>query len=89
MFYAYVLRSLKNNKRYVGSTSIDPSERLKQHNYGSNTWTRQNKPFVLLHFESFNSKYEARKRELFLKSGVGRKSLDSLEQTHNSSSTRG
>lgn len=35
MYYVYVLKSLKNNKKYIGSTSKSPKERLKEHNNGS------------------------------------------------------
>lgn len=76
MFYVYVLKSLKNNKRYVGFTSKDVKIRLQEHNSGSNQWTRQNKPFKLIHFEHFEIKTKALKREKFLKSGQGRKWLD-------------
>ncbi|PIR98098.1 MAG: endonuclease, partial [Candidatus Colwellbacteria bacterium CG10_big_fil_rev_8_21_14_0_10_42_22] len=53
-----------------------PSIRLKEHNEGTNKWTRQNKPFELLYSESYKTNHEARKRESFLKSGQGRKWLD-------------
>ena len=76
MHYVYVLRSLKNKKRYVGSTKILPENRLKQHNYGSNNWTKQNSPFELVYKEIYSTITEARKRENFLKSGMGRKFLD-------------
>ena len=78
MHYVYVLRSIKNKKRYVGSTSILPEIRLKQHNQGSNKWTKQNGPFELVHNEEYSNLTEARKRENFLKSGFGRKFLDSF-----------
>lgn len=76
MFYVYVLRSLKNRKRYIGSTKLLPQERLIQHNSGSSAWTRQNGPLELIYQEEFLTNTEARKRENFLKSGVGRKFLD-------------
>ena len=76
MFYVYVLKSLKNKKRYIGSTKLFPEERFKQHNYGSNNWTKHNGPFELIHKEIYSNITEARKRENFLKSGVGRKFLD-------------
>ena len=75
MSYVYVLKSLKNGKRYVGSTDLLPEERLKKHNYGSNQFTKRNGPFELVHQESYSNKTEARKRENFLKSGAGRKYL--------------
>ena len=78
VFYVYVLRSLKNNKRYVGYTGKDPLQRLTEHNNGNTQWTRQNGPFALLHTEQFGNATEARKRELFLKSGKGRQVLDEM-----------
>ncbi|MDP3970199.1 MAG: GIY-YIG nuclease family protein [bacterium] len=80
LYNIYVLRSLKNGKRYIGSTEKDPKERLREHNRGSNRWTRYNKPFKLVYVESFSSRTEARKRENFLKSGQGRKWLDEQNQ---------
>ncbi|MBU1164636.1 GIY-YIG nuclease family protein [Patescibacteria group bacterium] len=78
MFTVYVLISLKNHKRYIGYTSKDETERLKDHNFGSNKWTRSNKPFKIIYTEKFNNKTEAIKREKFLKSGQGRKYLDKI-----------
>ena len=76
MYTVYVLKSLKNNKRYVGYTSKSAEERLKEHNSGCNKWTRENGPFKIFRIETFSDKAEARKREIFLKSGQGRKFLD-------------
>jgi len=76
MFYIYVLKSLKNGKRYVGSTGKEPEIRLSEHNSGSNNWTKVNKPFKLIYKEVYDNKREAIKREKFLKSGQGRKFLD-------------
>ena len=78
MSYVYLLNSLKNNKRHVGSTDLLPKERLKKHNYGSNSFTKRNKPFILVYKEEYFNKTEAKKREKFLKSGVGRKYLDGI-----------
>ena len=76
MYYIYVLKSLKNGKRYIGSTGQLPIERLQEHNSGSNKFTKANKPFILIYEEKFSNITLARKRENFLKSGVGRKFLD-------------
>ncbi|MEZ4156810.1 MAG: GIY-YIG nuclease family protein [Candidatus Paceibacterota bacterium] len=76
MFTVYVLKSLKNGKRYVGYTSKQASVRLQEHNSGSNKFTRENKPFKLILEEKYGDKKEAMKREKFLKSGQGRKFLD-------------
>ena len=76
MFTVYVIRSLKNGKRYAGYTSKDAILRLSEHNNGSNSWTRTNKPFEIVYTETHENKTEAIKRERFLKSGQGRKFLD-------------
>ena len=76
MYRVYVLKSSRNNKRYIGSTSKLASDRLNEHNQGSNRWTRQNSPFKLIYTEEYETVTEARKRENFLKSGQGRKWLD-------------
>jgi len=78
MFYVYVLKSEKNGKRYVGYTSQLPESRLKEHDHGSNDYTRRNKPFILIYSEKIENKTDAIKREKFLKSGQGRKFLDSI-----------
>jgi putative endonuclease len=76
VFYVYVLRSLKNSKRYVGYTSKLPSEKLAEHNGGATRWTRHNGPFTLVYHEAFSDAKAARQREIFLKSGQGRHWLD-------------
>ena len=80
MFTVYVLKSLRNQKRYVGYTAKSATVRLKEHNTGSNTYTRRNGPFELLHAEKYHDKTTALRRERFLKSGQGRKFLDTLGQ---------
>jgi len=76
--YVYVLESLRNGKRYVGSTSKAPETRLREHNSGSNRWTRQNRPFKLVYYEESQSRADATRRERFLKSGAGRRIRDEL-----------
>ncbi|MDQ1283916.1 MAG: putative endonuclease [Patescibacteria group bacterium] len=76
MFIVYILRSLKNKKKYTGQTSKDVFKRLSEHNRNCNKWTKENGPFKLIHFEEYPSRTEAIKRERFLKSGQGRKWLD-------------
>ena len=78
MFSVYVLKSEKNGKRYVGYTSKNPEVRLHEHNTGSNKFTGRNCPFVLIYTEQYLEKTEAMKREKFLKSGQGRRFLDTI-----------
>lgn len=78
MYYVYVLRSLKNSRRYTGFSTKDPQTRLVEHNSGTNFYTRNSKPFVLLYSEKLVSEKEARRRERFLKTGQGRRFLDKI-----------
>jgi putative endonuclease len=75
VWFVYVLWSEKLRKRYVGSTE-DVAERLRDHNSGRTPFTRRGVPWTLIHSEAFETLVEARRRERFLKSGVGRKWLD-------------
>ncbi len=76
VFTVYVIESLKNGKRYVGFTSKPVNQRLNEHNRGCNKWARENRPFKLVYQEFFDNEKDARKREVFLKSGQGRKLLN-------------
>lgn len=69
MYYVYFMKSLKNNKIYVGSTSKIPEKRVKEHNLGSNSWSKNNCPFKLIYFEKYCCIKDAKNRELFYKSG--------------------
>ncbi|MCJ7786806.1 GIY-YIG nuclease family protein [Patescibacteria group bacterium] len=73
MYFIYFAKSLKNNKIYVGFTSKDPKARVEEHNSGSNKWSKQNKPLKLIYFEQFICEQDARMREKFFKTGVGKK----------------
>jgi putative endonuclease len=77
MYFVYVLFSEKLNKRYVGSTK-DVDKRLTEHNLGKSKFTKSGIPWILIYQESYNTNSEARKRELFLKSSIGRKYLDTI-----------
>lgn len=67
MFFAYILKSLKDGKHYYGSTD-DLSYRLEYHNKGKVKSTKSRRPFVLHYNEVFNTRKEAMKRERFFKS---------------------
>jgi len=62
MFYTYVLESLKDHKRYIGSTS-SLEKRLIAHNSGLVTSTKSRRPFKLIYQEDFPTQNEARWRE--------------------------
>ena len=75
MFFVYVIRSVTRPYRYVGITE-NVDRRLDEHEKGKSKSTRGRGPFELIHTESFETRDEARAREKFLKSGVGRKWLN-------------
>ena len=75
MYYVYVLWSNKVQKRYVGF-STDAVKRLLEHNSGKSHFTKSGLPWKLIYSEEYLTETEARRREKFLKSGVGRKFLD-------------
>ena len=76
MWHVYVLKSLKNGRIYIGYTG-NLEERLVEHNRGKVRSTKAHKPFEIAYKEEFTDKTEARKREIFLKSGKGREFLKS------------
>ena len=78
MFIVYVLRSQKNEKRYVGFTSKSLTQRLDWHRWGLTAWTKQNGPFDLLYSEEYGDKQSALRRESYLKTGQGRRTLDHI-----------
>lgn len=64
-YFAYILRSLKSNIHYYGSTS-NLDGRLSVHNSGKVTFTKPHKPWTIIYFEEFETRSEAMKRERFL-----------------------
>lgn len=74
MFTVYVLKSLKNNYRYIGQTNNLP-RRLEEHNLGSTPSIRFQRPFRLIYSEEFPTRQRAVIREKHLKSGQGRQWL--------------
>jgi putative endonuclease len=76
MHYVYFIQSTKNGKIYCGRTEKEPLERVKDHNQGSNAYTRANTPFILKYYEKYHCKKDAAEREKFYKSGFGRKIRD-------------
>ena len=72
MYYVYLLKSLKDNKKsYVGFTHRNPLDRLEEHNLGLTFSTKSNKPWKLVYYEKFFCQTCAEEREKFLKSGFG------------------
>jgi putative endonuclease len=77
MYFVYVLKSHKNGRFYTGSTG-DVQKRLIEHNSGKSKATKFTRPFELICQESYNTRAEAYKREMYLKTGQGREELKKL-----------
>lgn len=77
MWFVYVLKSLKNGRLYTGSTN-NLERRLIEHNSGQTTYTRVTGPYNLIYSEKHLTRIEARRRELFLKTGKGRELLKAV-----------
>ena len=74
-WYVYVLRSRKSNYWYTGSTK-DLRKRFIQHNENKSTYTNKRGPWELMYYEWCKVEEDARSRELYLKSGMGKRYLN-------------
>jgi len=74
MYFVYALKSEGFNYIYVGITD-DLERRLSQHNKGYNKSTKPYLPFRLFYSEKFDTRPEARTREIFLKNASGKRYL--------------
>lgn len=66
MFFMYILKSLRDNKLYIGYTS-DLKRRILEHNSGLVQSTKSRRPFKLVYCEGYASDEEAKHREHNLK----------------------
>ena len=74
MYYVYLLKSLKDNEWYTGYTG-DLQKRILEHNQGKNFSTQHRAPFQLIYYEACVHEKDARARERYLKSGMGKRYL--------------
>lgn len=75
MFYfVYLLKSKKDGKWYTGFTN-NLQKRLKEHNGKKVFSTKGRGPFELIYCEACKNEYDARAREKYLKSGMGKRYL--------------
>ncbi|SOC79610.1 putative endonuclease [Salinimicrobium sediminis] len=79
MYYVYAISSLSRTYIYVGLTD-NHERRIKQHNSGLNKTTKPYLPFKVIYLEEFQDRPSARKREKYLKSGIGKEFLKNLKE---------
>ncbi len=77
MHFVYILRSLKNGRYYIGSTT-NLERRIREHNAGKTKGNYFCAPFELVYKESYGTSKEACRRERYIKSRKSRKYIDSL-----------
>ena len=77
MFYTYILQSVKSGRYYIGH-SADIDKRLQRHNSGKVNATKSKGPWVVVYFETFETKSEANARELHIKSMKSRVYIEKL-----------
>ncbi len=73
-YYTYVLKSNKDGKHYTGYTN-DLKRRMLEHNSGLSIYTKYRGPFVIIYYEACLSEEKAKQREVYLKSGMGKRYL--------------
>jgi putative endonuclease len=78
MFSVYAIKSQIDSRIYVGFTS-NVTRRLQEHNSGKTKSTKGFKPWKLIYSEECETRVEARKREKYLKSGIGKEFLKNIK----------
>ena len=73
-YYVYILQSMKNKKWYTGFTN-DLRRRFSEHRRNLSTYTKGRGPFKLIYYEASLHEEDARAREKYLKSGMGKRYL--------------
>jgi len=74
IWYVYLLSSKKTDRWYIGSTK-DLRKRILSHNSSKNKSTKYGAPWKFIYCEINLNKKDARAREKYLKSGMGRRYL--------------
>ncbi|PIP18629.1 MAG: excinuclease ABC subunit C [Candidatus Omnitrophica bacterium CG23_combo_of_CG06-09_8_20_14_all_41_10] len=74
MYYTYVIKSEKDDKWYTGSTG-NLRKRFREHNDNKVFSTKGRGHFELIYYEACINEQDAREREKYLKSGMGKRYL--------------
>jgi len=81
MFFTYILYSKSIDKYYVGHTGQTLDERLKKHLSNHKDFTGWVKDWTVYHYEVYDTKSQAYKRELEIKSKKSRKFIEGLKSS--------
>lgn len=74
-FYTYILQN-SAGKLYIGYSN-DLRKRFNEHNNGKSTYTKTRGPWNIIYYEACLNEDDARSREVYLKSGRGRRYINS------------
>ena len=77
MYTVYAILSLKDGRIYVGFSS-KVERRINEHNSGKTKSTKGFRPWQLIFTENVDTRIEARKREKYWKSGIGKEQLKDM-----------
>ena len=78
IYTVYILFSINFQKHYTGFSS-NIEQRILSHNELGKDWTAKYRPWKIIFIKEFESKKEAMAYEKWLKSGVGRVFVKTLE----------
>ena len=82
MYYVYILQSLKKPAwLYKGSTS-DLKRRFAEHNAGKTFSTAPYSPFKLIYYEAYVLIEDAKAREKYLKTSMGKRVIKKQLHTY-------
>ncbi len=73
MFYIYSLQSKNHPRQFYFGFTRDLKKRVVEHNKGLNISTKRYKPWELIYYEACLSEIDAKRREKYLKTTVGRR----------------
>lgn len=73
MFYVYSLQSENYPDQFYFGFTRDLKKRVVEHNKGLNISTKRYKPWELIYYEACLSEIDAKRREKYLKTTVGRR----------------
>jgi putative endonuclease len=77
MFYVYILKSLRDEKYYIGHTK-NLQQRIEDHNRGKSPSVRSRAPFFLVYQEECPSRAQAMQREKQIKAYKGGNAFEKL-----------
>lgn len=81
MIFVYVLPSELGSGLYIGKTG-NLRKRFEEHQRGESLSTKGRRPWKLIYYEAYLDDSDAEGREVFLKSGGGRRFLDRQLRSH-------